>query len=458
MNSLSIVILAAGQGKRMCSDLPKVLHTLAGRSLLSHVVTTARSLQPQQLVVVYGHGGEQVQQAFGTETDIQWAHQAQQLGTGHALQQALPFLPSDGTTLVLYGDVPLTSATTLQQLLATAGDQVGLLTDHLAQPQGYGRIVRDTAGQICAIVEEKDATPEQKTITEINTGILALPNRYLAGWLSRLSNSNAQGEYYLTDVIALAVADGVAVHGCVVPSSWQAAGVNSKLQLAELERIYQRQQANLLLEAGVQLADPNRFDLRGELRCGKDVFIDINVVIEGVVELGDGVTIGPNCVLRDVTIAAGTEVAAFSHLQQAQVGASCRLGPYARLRPGAELADQVHIGNFVEVKKSHIAQGSKVNHLSYIGDAVIGAGVNVGAGTITCNYDGVNKFTTRIADGAFIGSGTMLVAPVVVEENATIGAGSVISKTAPANALTVARSKAITLSNWKRPQKIKDVK
>ena len=453
--NLHIVILAAGKGTRMYSKLPKVLHQIGGQPMVERVIDTAQSLNPESISVIIGHGKEMVLEQV--KRDVNWVEQTEQLGTGHAVKMALPHLPADGRTLVLYGDVPLIDQETLQALLDAAGNEVGLLTDVPADPTGLGRIIRE-GEKVVAIVEEKDADAAQKAVREINTGILVLPNAKLEGWLNSLSSNNAQGEYYLTDLIALANNDGIAVHPVQVAASYMAAGVNNKLQLAELERIYQRQQANLLLEAGVQLADPNRFDLRGELRCGKDVFIDINVVIEGVVELGDGVTIGPNCVLRDVTIAAGTEVAAFSHLQQAQVGASCRLGPYARLRPGAELADQVHIGNFVEVKKSHIAQGSKVNHLSYIGDAVIGAGVNVGAGTITCNYDGVNKFTTRIADGAFIGSGTMLVAPVVVEENATIGAGSVISKTAPANALTVARSKAITLSNWKRPQKIKDVK
>ncbi|MCW3480147.1 bifunctional UDP-N-acetylglucosamine diphosphorylase/glucosamine-1-phosphate N-acetyltransferase GlmU [Neisseriaceae bacterium JH1-16] len=451
MDQLSIVILAAGKGKRMYSSLPKVLHPIGGEPMLARVIRTARALNPARIVVVYGHGGEQVRATI-TDPDVLWAEQTEQLGTGHALKMALPLLPDNGKTLVLYGDVPLTTAATLTDLVAAAGSESSLLTDVFANPAGYGRIVRGAAG-IEAIVEDKDCSAEQRAITEINTGMLVLPTARLAGWLGELNNGNAQGEYYLTDVIALSVRDSVTVHGVRVADSWQAAGVNNKLQLAELERILQHNQARELLLAGVMLADPARIDVRGMLRHGQDVAIDVNCVFEGVVELGDQVSIGANCVLKNVNIAAGTQIAPFSHLEDAVVGADCRIGPYARLRPGATLAERVHIGNFVEVKKSTIGVGSKVNHLSYIGDAVIGSGSNIGAGTITCNYDGVNKFKTVIGDNAFVGSGTMLVAPVTVEDGATIGAGSVISKTAPAEALTVARARQVTLAGWQRPQK-----
>lgn len=452
MARLSIVILAAGKGKRMYSSLPKVLHPIGGKPMLARVIRTARSLDPETLVVVYGHGGDKVRAVIG-ETAVSWAEQAEQLGTGHALKMALPALPADGKTLVLYGDVPLITQSTLLDLVAAAGDEVALLTDVLDNPSGYGRIVRDNDGSIRAIVEDKDCAPEQQAIREVNTGMLVLPNARLAGWLSALSNGNAQGEYYLTDVIELAVRDGVRVHGVKVPASWQAAGVNNKVQLAELERILQQNQARALLEAGVTLADPARIDIRGVLRHGQDVSIDVGCVFEGEVELGEAVSIGAHCVLKNVKVAAGSKIAPFSHLEDAVVGAGCKIGPYARLRPGAELAEQVHIGNFVEVKKSRIGVGSKVNHLTYIGDAEIGSGSNIGAGTVTCNYDGVNKFKTVIGDNAFIGSGTMLVAPVTVEDGATIGAGSVISKTAPAEALTVARAHQTTVAGWQRPLK-----
>lgn len=452
MDRLSVVILAAGKGKRMYSSLPKVLHPVGGKPMLARVIETARSLEPQQLVVVYGHGGEAVRQAI-QDQDIVWVEQAQQLGTGHALKMALAALPAEGRTLVLYGDVPLTRTETLQPLLDAAGDGMAVLTDELADASGYGRMVRDAAGKLVAIVEHKDCTPEQLAIREINTGMMVLPNRYLADWLGALQNSNAQGEYYLTDVLALAVQQGLTVESARVAASWEAAGVNNKVQLAELERVLQANQARALLEAGVMLADPARLDIRGELLHGVDVSIDVNCVFEGRVELGDGVKIGPNCVLKNVTVAAGTQIAAFSHLEQAEVGANCSLGPYARLRPGATLADQVHIGNFVEVKKSHIGEGSKVNHLTYVGDAKVGRNVNVGAGSVTCNYDGVNKFTTVIEDNVFVGSGTMMVAPVTLQAGSTIGAGSVISKTAPAGELTVARARQTTIPGWSRPQK-----
>ncbi len=454
MERLSIVILAAGKGKRMYSALPKVVHPIGGEPMLKRVIRTARELNPARLVVVYGHGGDIVRQMID-DKDVAWAEQTEQLGTGHALKMALSALPEDGKTLVLYGDVPLTRASSLQTLIAAAGDGAAVLTDVMANPTGYGRIVRNAAQGVVAIVEEKDCSPEQRSLREINTGMLVLPTARLAGWLDSLKNSNAQGEYYLTDVVELAVRDGVSVTGVNVAHSWEAAGVNNKVQLSELERILQLNQARALLESGVGLADPARIDIRGELVCGRDVSIDINAVFEGRVELGDNVRIGPNCVLKNVKVAAGTEIAAFSHLEDAEVGESCKLGPYARLRPGADLADHVHIGNFVEVKKSRIGTGSKVNHLTYIGDAVIGSKVNVGAGCVTVNYNGVNKFLTTIGDNVFVGSGTMMVAPVTLEDGSTIGAGSVITRTAPAGELTVGRARQVTVPGWKRPEKNK---
>ena len=452
MTDLSIVVLAAGKGKRMYSSLPKVLHPIGGRPMLARVLDTARTLSPSRLVVVYGHGGEAVRAAL-PDADIVWAEQAEQLGTGHALKMALPALPETGRTLVLYGDVPLIEASTLEALVAAAGDEAALLTDVLDNPTGYGRIVRSADGAISAIVEDKDCTPDERAIREINTGMLVLPSARLAGWLAELRNGNAQGEYYLTDVVARAVRDGLTVHGVQVPASWQAAGVNNKVQLAELERILQQNQARALLEAGVTLADPARIDIRGRLEHGRDVSIDINCVFEGDVVLEEGVSIGANCVLKNVHVAAHARIAPFSHLEDAKVGPACRIGPYARLRPGARLAEGVHVGNFVEIKKSEIGAGSKVTHLTYIGDASIGSHVNVGAGTVTCNYDGVNKFRTLIGDGVFVGSGSMLVAPVTLEAGATIAAGSVITKTAPADALTVARARQTSIVGWKRPVK-----
>ncbi|SMC21266.1 bifunctional UDP-N-acetylglucosamine pyrophosphorylase / Glucosamine-1-phosphate N-acetyltransferase [Andreprevotia lacus DSM 23236] len=455
-STLNVVVLAAGQGKRMYSSLPKVLHPIAGKPLLGHVLDTARQLGAGKLVVVHGHGGEQVQAAFAGQPDLAWAHQAQQLGTGHALAQAMPHVGGD-VTLMLYGDVPLTRLATLQQLLdASAGGKLGILTDILDDATGYGRIVRDAAGAVQAIVEQKDCTPEQAAIREMNTGILALPTARLAGWLGELKNDNAQGEYYATDLIALAVRDGVPVATVHPKDHWEAEGINNKLQLAVLERIHQREQANALLAAGVGLLDPARFDLRGTLSHGKDVVIDVNCVFEGKVALGNNVQIGANCVLKDVTIADGVVIHPFCHLEDAQVGPGALIGPYARLRPGAELAADVHIGNFVEVKKSTIGTGSKVNHLTYIGDTTMGSGVNVGAGTITANYDGVNKFRTVIEDGVRIGSNNVLVAPVTIGTEATTGAGSVISKDAPAGKLTLARAKQVTLDGWQRPVKKKD--
>ncbi|MDO4997833.1 MAG: bifunctional UDP-N-acetylglucosamine diphosphorylase/glucosamine-1-phosphate N-acetyltransferase GlmU [Neisseria sp.] len=452
MNDLHIVILAAGKGTRMYSRLPKVLHEIGGLPMLTRVIDTAKQLNPQTISVVIGHGKEQV--LAKVQRDVLWVEQNEQLGTGHAVKMALPNLPATGKTLVLYGDVPLTDVATLQNLLNAAGDEVGLLTDVLDNPTGYGRIVREH-GKVVAIVEEKDATEAQKAIQETNTGILLLPNHKLATWLNQLSSNNAQGEYYLTDLIALATADGIAVHPVPVAASYLAAGVNNKLQLAELERIFQQEQAKKLLQAGVTLRDPNRFDLRGTLQHGKDVVIDVNCVFEGDCELGDGVEIGANCVIKNAKIGAGTRVAPFSHFENCTVGEQAQIGPFARLRPNAVLADEVHIGNFVEVKNASIGKGSKANHLTYIGDAQIGERSNLGAGTITCNYDGVNKHKTVIGNEVRVGSGTMIVAPVSIEDRATTGAGSVITKTCPAGKLTIARSRQSTIDGWVRPEKEK---
>lgn len=447
---LSVLILAAGRGTRMYSDLPKVLHEIGGKPMLAHVIDTALQLKPAAVGVVIGHGKEAVRQRI--DAPVTWIEQTEQLGTGHAVQTALPHLPRDGQTLVLYGDVPLTDVPTLEALLQAAGDGVGLLTDVLDNPAGYGRIVRDQ-GKIIGIVEEKDANAAQKAIREINTGMMVLPNTHLSAWLGGLKNANAQGEYYLTDVIACAVADGVAVHGLTVGAHHLAAGVNNKMQLSELERIFQKNQADKLMAAGVTLRDPARFDLRGSLQHGRDVVIDANVLFEGACVLGDGVVIEPNCVLKNAVIGASTRIKAFSHLEACTVGANATIGPFARLRPDAELADEVHVGNFVEIKKSIVGRGSKVNHLTYIGDTEIGQNSNIGAGTITCNYDGVNKFRTEIGDDVRIGSGTMLVAPVKVGDKATTGAGSVITKDCPDGKLTLGRAKQVTIANWKRPEK-----
>ncbi len=450
---LAVVILAAGQGKRMKSSLPKVLQPLAGRPLLRHVVTCARTLDAHSIHVVYGHGGEQVR-ATVDDADLKWALQAEQLGTGHALMQAMPQVADDALVLVLYGDVPLVEAQTLRQLIAAAGPKaMSLLTVMLANPAGYGRIVRNARGAIQKIVEQKDASKAQLKIREGNSGILAAPAKLLRRWLGKLKNANAQGEYYLTDVIAMAVKDKTKVVPLIAPTVAEVLGVNDKVQLAELESLHRAARARELMLAGATLADPARIDVRGEVSVGRDVFIDANVLCEGKVTLGDNVRVGPNVVLRDVSVGAGTVVHPNSILEHSQVGADNAIGPFARLRPGTKTGRGVHIGNFVELKKTEIADGSKANHLTYLGDAVIGKGVNVGAGTITCNYDGVNKSQTIIEDGAFIGSGNMLVAPVRIGSEATTGAGSTITKDAPAGQLTLARGKQVTLVDWKRPLK-----
>lgn len=448
---LNIVILAAGKGTRMYSQMPKVLHEIGGQPMLERVIDTAAALHPAQICVVIGHGKEQVLNTI--KRDVIWAEQTEQLGTGHAVKTALPHLPQNGCTLVLYGDVPLTDTATLQTLLDAAGEGVGLLTDVLPDPTGYGRIIRNPAGNVVAIVEEKDANPEQKTVKETNTGILVLPNAKLENWLGRLSSNNAQGEYYLTDLIALAVSDGIAVTPVQVRASHLAAGVNNKIQLAELERIFQAEQARELLKAGLTLRDPARFDLRGRLKHGQDVVIDVNVVIEGEVELGDNVEIGANCVIKNAKIGAGSKIAAFSHLEDCQTGQDTRIGPYARLRPNARLADGVHIGNFVEVKNATLGAGTKANHLAYIGDATVGSKTNFGAGTIIANYDGVHKHHSRIGDEVRIGSNSVIVSPVTIGNRVTTGAGSAITKDCPEGKLVLARARQAVIEGWVRPEK-----
>ena len=451
---LHLVILAAGAGKRMYSDLPKVLHLLGGRPLLAHVLAAAQGVNPETIHIVYGHGGQQVRDAFAT-APVRWVEQAQQLGTGHAVAQALPAIPDDATVMVLYGDVPLLQAQTLRALLHLIKHphQLALLTVKLRTPAGYGRIVRDDLGQVLCIVEEKDATPAERAISEVNTGILAAPASALKSWVARLSNTNAQGEYYLTDIIALAKSEDYEINTLIAPDHQEVTGVNDRLQLAELERTYQSRQARALLRKGVGLADPDRLDIRGELETGYDVFLDINVICSGRVVLGDGVRVGAGCILHNVVLGPGVEVLPYSALDGVEAGAGCRIGPYARLRPGTVLAAQVHIGNFVELKNSQVDNSSKINHLSYIGDTTVGAQVNIGAGTITCNYDGVHKHHTIIEDRAFIGSNTQLVAPVTVGAGATIGAGSTLTHDAPAEQLTLARARQVTLPHWRRPSK-----
>jgi len=452
MSPLHVIILAAGAGKRMRSDLPKVLQPVAGRPMLAHAIEAARGLSPAGIHVVYGHGGEQVRAAFADQPDLHWAEQAQQLGTGHAVAQAMPGVPDPATVLVLYGDVPLTRTDTLQRLLQAPG-RLAVLVAEPEDPSGYGRVVRTEEGHVAAIVEHKDADEAQRRIRTINTGIIAGESTALRRWLSGLSNQNAQGEYYLTDVFAMAAAEFSAAEMVLVADPIEAEGANDPWQLAQLERAYQRRAAQALCTQGARLLDPARFDQRGRVRVGRDVEIDVDVILEGEVELGDGVRIGPYTRLKDVKLGARTEVRAHCDLDGVVAEGAVQIGPYARLRPGTVLADGAHVGNFVEMKKATLGVGSKANHLTYLGDAVVGAKVNIGAGTITCNYDGVNKSVTQIDDGAFIGSNTALVAPVSVGANATIGAGSVITHPAPADKLTVARGRQAVIEGWQRPKK-----
>jgi len=449
---INVVILAAGQGTRMRSALPKVLQPLAGRPMLAHVLATAAALEPHKLCVVHGHGGQQVRAAFA-DRPIDWVQQEPQLGTGHAVQQALPQLDSDAVALILYGDVPLVQQTTVERLTQAAAGGPAILTVVENDPAGYGRIVRDADGAVAAIVEEQDATPEQRALREVNTGLMAVPVRQLGPWLKALQADNAQQEYYLTDIVASAVASGVPVTAVAAAAPVEVMGINDKAQLAAAERAMQQRAASVLMHHGVTLADPARFDLRGTLTAGSDVTIDINVVFSGEVTLGDQVTIGPNCTISNSTIGPGSTIKANSVLEGATVGALCEVGPFARLRPQAELHDGARVGNFVELKNAVLGAGSKANHLTYLGDATIGSEVNVGCGTITCNYDGANKHRTVIGDGAFIGSGVELVAPVEVGAGATIGAGSTLGKDAPAGELTLERARQRTVSGWQRPQK-----
>jgi bifunctional UDP-N-acetylglucosamine pyrophosphorylase/glucosamine-1-phosphate N-acetyltransferase len=450
---LNIVILAAGKGTRMHSSLPKVLHPLAGTPMLAHVIASAKTLKPSKLCVVYGFGGELVIKTIA-DNSIVWAVQAEQKGTGHAVQQAVQHLEPDSITLVLFGDVPLIRANTCEQVVnAAKQDALTLLTLNMSDPTGYGRILRNDKFDIIGIVEQKDATVQQREISEVNTGIMAMPTRHLTAWLQRLKSDNVQGEYYLTDIAAMAVADGVAVTSVTTTDSAEVFGVNSKKDLATLERAYQSQVANQLLAQGVTLADPARIDVRGSLNCGHDVMIDVNCVFEGAVKLGNSVQVGANSVIRNSNIADGARIEPFSHIDDANIGQNCKIGPYARIRPGTRLDEYAHVGNFVEIKNSAVGKNSKINHLSYVGDSTVGQDVNIGAGTITCNYDGVNKHRTVIEDGAFIGSDTQLVAPVTVGKGATIAAGSTITKNAPAGELSLSRGRQITITGWKRPVK-----
>ena len=453
MSPLHVVILAAGQGSRMKSSMPKVLHKVAGRPMLHHVIATAQTLGAAQIHGVIGHGADQVKAATDGHK-VSWVMQNQQLGTGHAVAQALPELPDDARVLVLYGDVPLTTADTLQGLVQDLDDDtLGLLTVTLDNPQGYGRILRNDAGDVIAIVEQKDASAEQLGICEVNTGILAVSARHLKTWLPTLSSSNAQGEYYLTDIIAMAVQAGMAVNVAQPGNAFEVQGVNNRLQLAELERWYQSREAERLMTEGATLADPARVDVRGELSIGNDVLIDVNVVFNGKVTVGSHVSIGPGCVITDSTIADGAHIHAYSVIERASVGANAQVGPFARLRPGTQLAANTKVGNFVETKNTVVGEGSKINHLSYVGDAMLGAGVNVGAGTITCNYDGANKFQTVLGDGVFIGSNSSLVAPVTIAAGATIAAGSTITKNVSEQELALARGRQRNISGWKKPEK-----
>jgi bifunctional UDP-N-acetylglucosamine pyrophosphorylase/glucosamine-1-phosphate N-acetyltransferase len=450
--SLDIVILAAGQGTRMRSALPKVLHPVAGKSMLAHVLQTARGLKPNSIQVVIGHGAELVREQLAAD-DVNFVVQSEQLGTGHAVAQAIPYLKAQNT-LVLYGDVPLIEATTLDSLLTQlTADSMALLTVNLENPAGYGRIVRNADGAVQAIVEHKDANPEQLKICEGNTGILAAPRERITNWLGRLSNSNAQSEYYLTDIIAMAVADGLSVATETASDAMEVQGANDRLQLSELERHYQQCAARRLMAQGVTLLDPTRFDLRGEVSVGHDVLIDINVILEGKVEIADNVSIGPNCVIKDSILRAGAVIKANSHLEGADVGEGADCGPFARLRPGTVLAARAHVGNFVELKNTRLGEAAKAGHLTYLGDSEIGARTNIGAGTITCNYDGANKFKTVMGEDVFIGSNSSLVAPLHLGDGATTGAGSTITVDVPAQALAVGRGRQRNLENWPRPKK-----
>jgi len=450
--ALHVVILAAGEGKRMKSLRPKVLQPIAGLSMLGHAIAAARELAPSGIHIVYGHGGDQVRAAFKDQADLAWAEQAQQLGTGHAVQQAMPGIPDGARVLVLYGDVPLIRAQTLRELVLLT-DPLAVLAAELEDPTGYGRVVLDATGKVGAIVEQKDANDDVRALRLVNTGIIAADATALRGWLGKLRNANAQGEYYLTDVFAMAAEEFSPAEFVRVADPVETEGANDPWQLAQLERAFQRRAAQSLAVQGVRFADPARFDQRGQVSVGRDVELDVDVILEGRVVLGDGVRIGPFCRIKDATLAAGTVVQAHCDIDGAQTLGACVIGPYARLRPGTVLADGVHVGNFVETKKTILGVGSKANHLSYLGDAEIGAGVNIGAGTITCNYDGVNKSLTRIQDGAFIGSNSSLVAPVNIGKDATIGAGSVITRNAPEGELTIARGRQQSIPGWKRPKK-----
>ena len=452
--NLEVIILAAGQGTRMKSPLPKVLHPVAGRPMLQHVVETALELGPKAIHVVVGHGAEQVRMIMEPFA-LNWVTQEQQLGTGHAVLQAMPAVAADSTVLILYGDVPLISRDTLEALVARAGTAPALLTCRASDPAGLGRILRSNDGAVLGVVEHKDASEAQLAITEVNTGVLAAPAADLLKYLPAVGNANAQGEYYLPDILAMAVAEGRTIETCLAESELETAGVNDRLQLNQVEREYQRRQAEQLLRDGVSVADPARLDIRGSLSCGADVFVDVNVVIEGEVSLGDNVSVGPNCVLKNTVIEAGATVHAMSHLEEARVGEGASVGPYARLRPGTKLAAGAKVGNFVETKKANIGTGSKVNHLTYIGDCEMGAGVNVGAGTITCNYDGVNKHQTRMGDGVFIGSNSTLVAPLDIADGGFVGAGSTVTRAVGTDELAVSRSKQRNIQGWQRPRKSK---
>ncbi len=451
---ISVVVLAAGQGKRMKSAQPKVLHPIGGKSMLARVLDTARQLRPTKTCVVYGHGGDQVRAALADQPSLEWAKQEPQLGTGHAVLQAMPHVAPDGVTLILYGDVPLISAETLERLVEIArNNRLAWLTQTVEDPSGLGRILRSADGRIAAIVEDKDATSAQRAIKEINTGFVACPTVFLARWLPKLGSQNAQGEYYLTDILAMAVAEGVAVETTQPKSAWEVVGVNSKDQLAALEREFQLECARRLMVDGVMLADPARIDIRGDLVCGTDVAIDVNCIFEGAVSLADGVRVGANCILRDCSVGAASQILPYTFVDGATIGTNARIGPYARIRPATQLGADVHIGNFVEVKASEFGQGSKANHLSYVGDTSVGRNVNIGAGTITCNYDGANKHRTVIEDGVHIGSDVQLVAPVTVGKGADVAAGTTVWKDVAPGGLTLNAKQQVTRPEWQRPKK-----